>query len=378
MKILTRMIMKLDAWELELLAASSTEKIKVVEDEVWGIIVKVLSNAIDKNSLEDSSSTQEWLNELLEYRNLLKDKTSLPIAFAFNEAIKKLQDQMDDQSNLNMDVEEAWLADQVKKKLLTPAPAINKSIKVKKVVEQHKKDDVKYLALAMNNMTENAFKTFKGIIRDAITQYLRGGLTTQQAITRASYKWADQGIPALIDSAGKHWAPDVYVRLVMSNSINDLYNDVEAARFKEYGGNLVKISSHADCRPTHLKYQDKIYSLEGKTDKYPNLYTSTNYGYGGGLCGINCRHHLMPYIPETGDDFEDKKIDVTENNRNYKIVQQQRGYENKLREAKRRLKSAKAMGDQKQINQCKKLANQRSKKLRNFISLNHLTRDYFR
>lgn len=211
MKILTRMIMKLDAWELELLAASSTEKIKMVEDEVWGIIVKVLSNAIDKNSLEDSSSTQEWLNELLEYRNLLKDKTSPPIAFAFNEAIKKLQDQMDDQSNLNMDVEEAWLADQVKKKLLTPAPAINKSIKVKKVIDQHKKDDVKYLALAMNNMTENAFKTFKGIIRDAITQYLRGGLTTQQAISKASYKWADQGIPALIDSAGKHWAPDVYV-----------------------------------------------------------------------------------------------------------------------------------------------------------------------
>jgi hypothetical protein len=64
--------MKLDAWELELLAASSTEKIKMVEDEVWGIIVKVLSNAIDKNSLEDSSSTQEWLNELLEYRNLFE------------------------------------------------------------------------------------------------------------------------------------------------------------------------------------------------------------------------------------------------------------------------------------------------------------------
>lgn len=45
---------------------------------------------------------------------------------------------------------------------------------------QHKKDDIKYLGLAMNNMTENAFKTFKGIIKDSITQYLRGGMTTQQ------------------------------------------------------------------------------------------------------------------------------------------------------------------------------------------------------
>lgn len=366
--------MKLDSWELEILAASETEKAKIVEDQVWGIIVKVLSNAIDKNSLEDSSSTQEWLND----KELLKDKTSRPITFAFNQAIQKLQDQMDEQSTSNMDVEEAWLADQVKKKLLTPAPALSKSVKVKKVVEQHKRKDIKYLGLAANNMTENAFKTFKGIIKDSVTQYLRGGMTTQQAVTRASYKWADQGIPALIDSAGKHWAPDVYTRLVVTNSINDLFNDVEATRFQEFGGNLVKISSHADCRPTHLQYQGKIYSLKGGTEKYPNLYTATNYGYGGGLCGINCRHHDMPYIPETGDTFEDKKIDADENNRKYQLVQQQHRYENVLRQAKRRKKMADAMGDQKEIDHCKWLVNRRSKRLRDFTTNNKLTRDSIR
>lgn len=373
-----RTIMKLDSWELEILAASETEKVKIVEDQVWGIVVKILSNAIDKNSLEDSNSTQEWLNELLEYRDLLKDKTSRPIAFAFNEAIRKLQDQMDDQTSSNMDVEEAWHADQVKNKLLTPAPALSKSVKVKKVLEQHKKNDVKYLRLAANNMTENAFKTFKGIIKDSITEYLHGGMTTQQAVTKASYKWADQGIPALVDSAGKHWAPDVYTRLVVKNSINDLYNDVEATRFQEFGGNLVKISSHADCRPTHLQYQGKIYSLKGGTDKYPNLYTSTNYGYGGGLCGLNCRDHDMPYIPETGDVFEDKKIDADENNQKYRLVQQQHRYENVLRQAKRRLKSAKEMGNQQQIDHCKWLVNRRSKRLKKFVNVNNLTHETYR
>lgn len=369
--------MKLDAWELEILAASETEKVKIVEDQVWQIIVKVLSDAIDKNSLENSDSTQEWLNELLEYRELLKDKTAKPIRFAFNQAIKKLQDQMDDQSNLNMDVEEAWLAEQVKNKLLNPAPALSESSKVKKVIENHKRDDIKYLGLARNNMTDNAFKVFKGIIMDTITEYNRGGMTTQRAITKASYKWADQGIPALIDSAGKHWAPDVYTRLVVKNSINDLYNDVEATRFQEFGGNLVKISSHADCRPTHLQYQGKIYSLKGGTDEFPNLYTATNYGYGGGLCGLNCRHHDMPYIPETGDTFEDKKIDAEENNRKYQLVQQQHRYENVLRQSKRRLKMAKAMGDQNEIDHCKWLINRRSNRLREFVQSNDLTRENF-
>lgn len=81
--------MKLDSWELELLAALQTERVKIAEEQVWQIIVTVLSNAVDKNSLEDSNSTQEWLSELLEYRNLLKDKTTPPIEFAFNQAIKK-------------------------------------------------------------------------------------------------------------------------------------------------------------------------------------------------------------------------------------------------------------------------------------------------
>jgi len=370
--------MKLDAWELEILAASETEKVKIVEDQVWQIIVKVLSNAIDKNSLEDSNSTQEWLNELLEYKEILKNKTSPPIAFAFNQAIKKLQDQMDDQSNLNMDVEEAWLADQVKNKLLNPAPALSKSTKVKRVIDGHKRDDIRYLGMAKNNMTENAYKTFKGIITDSITQYNRGGMTTQQAITKASYKWADQGIPALIDSAGKHWSPDVYTRLVVSNSINDLYNDVEATRFQEFGGNLVKISSHADCRPTHLQYQDKIYSFKGGTDKYPNLYTATNYGFGGGLCGINCRHHSMPYIPETGDAFEDEESNMNEDNQEYKLVQQQRRYENVLRQGKRRLKAAQAMKDDDEISHCKWLVNRRSKRLREFTNKNGLSREPYR
>lgn len=370
--------MKLLPWELDILAASEADKIKMVEDKVWGIIVKHLATAINKNSLEDSKSTQDWLNEIMVYKDAVKNEVAPPVSVAFDQAIKKLQDQMDDSSNLNLTLEEEWMARQAVNGYLDKPEPLNKSKKVKKVIANHQRDDIKYLKLARNNMDDNAYRTFKGIIMDTITQYRRGGMTTQKAVARASYRWADKGIPALIDNGGKQWAPDVYTRMVVTNSMNDLYNDVSTARFQEYGGNLVRISSHADCRPTHLQYQGRIYSLKGETDKFPNLYTATNYGYGGGLCGMYCRHHAMNYIPETNDTYTEPDVDNKENNRRYRLVQQQRRYENVLRQGKRRLKVAQAMKDEDEINHCKWLVNRRSKRLRDFVSDNGLTRETYR
>ena len=372
--------MKLLPWELDILAASETKRIKIVEDKVWGIIVKQLATAINKNSLEDSKSTQDWLNELLVYRDELQNEIAPPVSEAFNKAIKQLQDQMDDSSNLNLTMEEAWMANQADQGYLKKAEPLSKSKSVKHAVADHKRDDIKYLKLAKNNMDINAYRAYKGIIMDTITRFKAGGtgMTTQKAVARASYKWADQGIPVLIDKGGKQWAPDVYTRMVVTNSMNDLYNDVSAARFQDYGGNLVKISSHSDCRPTHLQYQGQIYSLKGGTDKYPNLYTATNYGYGGGLCGMYCRHHAMPYIPEVNEVLNVPDVDDKENNRRYHLVQQQRRYENVLRQGKRRLKAAQAMEDEDEISHCKWLVNRRSKRLREFVRDNGLTREPYR
>lgn len=370
--------MNLSQFELEMLAASQSERMKKVEDEVWQILVQVLTSAVDDNSFDSNDSSQEWINEMLKYREGLKKDISHPIHVAFKQAAQNLQNQMDDELSSDMSVEEEWLLEQVKKKLLTAAPtSIDDSKKVKKVMYQHKIDDVKYFGLAANNMTANALKAFKGIIVDVASLVTNRKITTKKAVAMAGFRWADQGIPALIDKAGKHWAPDVYTRLVVTNSINDLYNDVEITRFKEYGGELVKISSHADCRPTHLQYQGKIYSIKGDESKYPDLYSSTNYGNGGGLCGVNCRHHIMPYIPSSGDSFE-PIIDKDENNKRYKLVQQQRRYENALRKGKRRLSIAKSSEDEKEIEHCKWLVRRRSKRLRDFTSLNHLTREVYR
>ncbi|MQS77412.1 hypothetical protein FHL06_13945, partial [Lactobacillus halodurans] len=154
--------MKLLPWELDILAASEADKIKIVEDKVWGIIVKHLATAINKNSLEDSKSTQDWLNEIMVYKDAVKNEVAPSVSVAFDQAIKKLQDQMDDSSNLNLTLEEAWMSRQAVNGYLDKPEPLNKSKKVKKVIVNHQRDDIKYLKLARNNMDDNAYRAFKG------------------------------------------------------------------------------------------------------------------------------------------------------------------------------------------------------------------------
>ncbi|APX72871.1 phage minor capsid protein [Companilactobacillus allii] len=365
--------MKLSPWELELLAASQAKRMQVLEDELWNILIEVSSNAIDGNDLNDASTTQEWLNEVLEYRKQLKVKSSKPIQAAFDEVIKKLQDQLNDETTHDMSEEEIWLMGMVESKLLNFAPKISESKKIKKIISNSENEGIKYLGLAASNLPTHLVKMFETTFRDAIRNQRINKITTQKAVAQSLYELNKHNIPALIDKGGKRWSLDVYTKLVVTNTINNNYNRMAIQRFKDYGGNLVKISSHADCRPTHYQYQDKIYSLTGESTDYPNLYKATNYGNGGGLCGLNCRHHPMPYIPTSGD-YYNQVTSKKDSDHNYKLVQQQHRYERVLRQAKRDKAIAEKMGNAKDVEHYKWLVKGRSKRLTDFKNNNGLTK----
>lgn len=369
--------MKLSPWELELLAASQTKRMQVLEDELWNILIEVTSNAVDGNSLEATQNTQEWLNEVLEYRKQLKNKTSKPIQAAFDEVIDKLQRQLDDETTHDMSDEEIWLMNMAKVNLLNMAPKISQSRKVKEIIDDSKSEGIKYLGLAASNVSSHLLKMMEDVFHQVVQKQKTGEYTTQKATNIALHEINKHNMPALIDKAGKRWSLDVYTRLVVTNTINNNYNRIAIQRFKDYGGNLVKISSHADCRPTHYQYQGKIYSLTGETEDYPNLYSATNYGNGGGLCGLNCRHHPMPYIPTSGDYYE-PVTSKDDSDHNYKIVQQQHRYERVLRQAKRDKKIAEKTGDAQDIEHYKWLVRRRSKKLKDFTASNNLIRENYR
>jgi len=106
---------------------------------------------------------------------------------------------------------------------------------------------------------------------------------------------------------------------------------------------IIEVSSHSGARPKCAKDQGKLYDLDNgsgyvedvngkKIRYYP--FSSTSYGKPDGLFGINCRHHMYPFVPgcSTQKYFP---YDEEENSAQYKKVQKQRELERKVRASKR-------------------------------------------
>lgn len=371
--------MKLQPWEIDALTSLSISKMAKLEDSLWTELIDYLYSQSLENKLEDSNY-QQWKQQMLNTQGYFGQKIDKMIIDILDKVIYDFKDMLQDQGVINLTAEEEWLRRQFNSHRLAKKPNtdLKDSQAVKSSIRRHLEQDPKYLSLAKTNLKKNSMSTMRKIVHDSISEYEKGGKSTGQAIYAASRKMAENGVPMLIDKAGKHWDPEVYTKLVMTNTITNVENEAQLARFQEYGGKLVRVSSHAGCRPTHLAYQDNIYCFKGTDDNYPNLKAETNYGTAGGLCGINCRHYLMPYVPDAGEFQPVKQVDEAENNRRYKLVEHQRFLERRVRSAKRDQYAAAKLGDEAEFNKSSQRVRRRQSDIRQYTSANNLTRQYQR
>lgn len=212
------------------------------------------------------------------------------------------------------------------------------------------------------------YEIFRKIVSDAFVS-VRTGTEPRRAMFGAASNWAEKGIPAVVESAGRRWQPDTSLRMVINNQVKQTSNSIAIQRAKDYGS-YVKVSSHLRCRPTHLQYQGRIYSVSSDSIEYPDLYQATNYESAGGLCGINCHHYVMPYVPGYYEQIDHGTIDEQDNNEAYALTQEQRRLERQVRAAKRVQISPKTFGDEPAIKRANRLVLNRQTVLRDFISAN--------
>jgi hypothetical protein len=214
------------------------------------------------------------------------------------------------------------------------------------------------------------------IINQTVGKVMAGAQTPQQAIREVATKWANDGIPALIDKAGRRWSTEAYVNMVTRSTTNNIANDMQFARMDEYGADLIEVSSHLGARPRCAPYQGKIYSRSGKHKKYPSL-SSTSYGEIAGLKGINCHHIFYPFI-EGISKRRFQPYDAEKNRKAYELSQQQRHLEREIRKAKRELKMMETIGDKEGIVAAKKKVRNKQANMREFINQTGRTRRYER
>ena len=256
----------------------------------------------------------------------------------------------------------------------------------RELVERHKRTIFREFNIFINetlittNLGQGAVaQMYRDIINRAASRAMTGEITIQKAVAETVIEWSKRGVlTSFVDKGGRRWRLETYAETAIRSTINNLYNDVTIERTKEYGTDLVLVSSLPDPREACSHIQGKVASLSNPSSnpKYPSVY---DFGYGEpwGLRGINCRHRFFPWFEGISENNQ-PQYSESEMAHNRELRQRQRYLERQIRQAKRELKLAEIIGDEETIQAKKKLLRKRQARIRKFVAEHDLTRRYDR
>ena len=227
--------------------------------------------------------------------------------------------------------------------------------------------------LAMAQLAQNAGAVYSDIISKTSLSVVSGAVDGHKALVQTIREWSAQGIPSIVDKAGRQWTSEAYVNAVLRSNTSRAANESALARAEEYDTDLVEVSSHPGSRPSHYDYQGQVYSRSGTSEKYPAL-DSTGYGQGGGGLGsINCGHILYPFWEGVSIERGPTQTKA-ENEALYAESQNQRALERSIRSAKRELSVMESLGDADGIKAAKATVRDRQAQMREFVDETGRTR----
>lgn len=267
------------------------------------------------------------------------------------------------------------------------AVAASRSKNVKQVIGNLKKQSKDTLNLCNTTMLYKARDAYKNTIRDIAREVhkildsgaadvVTGVESRQQAMRRCIRQLNDKGIAAYVDKRGREWTPEAYVNMAMRNTARQTAEEVQTARCRDAGVNLIQIDSHSGARPKCAKDQGKIFSLDNTSGETTDLYgkkiryypwNSSSYGKPDGILGINCRHHKWPFAPGISIQRYFPTEDMDANNDLYKRTQIQRALERDVRKQKRECMLYDEVGDKEAFEEAAVKLKQKEANLRQYV-----------
>lgn len=293
---------------------------------------------------------------------------------------------------------EPCLQNAAKDGLLHTAVPIEKSKNIKQTINALQSQSIDTLNLCNTNMLYKARDAYKNLVQNICStskefekkqdfldtlnknamNTVIGAESRTQAVKSCIKQFNEKGIPAFVDKAGREWTPEAYVNMCMRNTAKNVSDEVQLERCKEYGCNLIEISSHSGARPKCAKDQGKIFGLDnesgyttdarGKKIRYYS-WNSSSYGEPDGILGINCRHHKHPFVP--GVNIKTYfPIDKDENDKLYEQTQVQRALERDVRKQKRECMLFEELGDTDSFEKSAVKLKAKEAKLKNYVDSN--------
>ncbi len=262
-----------------------------------------------------------------------------------------------------------------------------KSKNVKQTMKNLRQQAIDSLNLTNTTMRYKAQEAFLSLVQNTADEAIKimnnntsavitGAESRQQALRKTIRQFNDAGITGFVDKRGRNWTPEAYVNMCMRTTGGNVANEVQTARCRDYGINLIAIDSHSGARPKCAKDQGKIFDLNNgsgytedlngkKIRYYP--FNSSSYGEPDGLFGINCGHHKFPFIPGVNVQRYFPTEDLDANNRLYKQTQVQRSLERDVRKQKRECVLYDEIGDTEAFDETAVKLKTKEAELKNYV-----------
>lgn len=261
---------------------------------------------------------------------------------------------------------------------LTRPEAVNMSPRLSQIIGAAARNMRGEFNMVNTVALESASEAFIKIANAVMLEASTGISTLQTATSRAVQRMAKEGITAVryrrSDGRMINYHVDTAVRRMVLTTTGQMAGNIQMERAREWGSNLVEVSSHAAARPSHAVWQGRVYSIEGSTPKYPNLVEVTGFGSVTGLKGANCAHEIYPFIEGISERRFAPTQNAAQNERQYNNTQELRKLEREKRELKRREAAAAAAKDEEQLKRIVKKLDDKNGEIRQFVKANDLTR----
>lgn len=197
------------------------------------------------------------------------------------------------------------------------------------------------------SMASDARASYRAIVTDVVPRVAGGLLPPERGVAEAVRRMAERGIRTVDYASGRRERPDVAMRRHLQTLVRQAATERTEELCRRAGVRLVEVDSHEGARPTHRRWQGRVYGLDGPVEvggrRYPGLRES---GAWDGMREPNCLHSMAPYVPGTERRWsptpdEDAGHDPE---RTYRLLQAQRANERKIRDAKREAAALRSEG----------------------------------
>ena len=274
------------------------------------------------NTYNEITSTNEWRLKKLAQLGQLDDANVKTIAHMTKNAPELIRVMLERAAGGAIDEIEPGLRNAAKKGYLDSAVEIPVSKNIIQTLTQFQNQARDTLNLVNTVMRYKARDAYSGIVNKAAdivnreeylavlgkhTASVATGIEARQSALRKCIKeFSEKGIPGFVDKAGREWSPEAYLNMDIRTTINNTAHEAQFARMKDYGNDIVEVSSHAGARKKCYPYQARLFSLSNKSGYVRDLdgkqihfspWRSTSYGEPDGLLGINCGHRIDAFIP---------------------------------------------------------------------------------